>query len=169
MTGAPGQASITGNYPARRSRTLRRRAARSERSTRFRRRTAVESCSSVTTAITGDYARDAAYQRTQIDANGNPVLEPAYGILNARFVYEPSARNYSVEIWGKNLLDELYINGGFDTRDTWGYDFSIVGRSREIGGISLGFSFDRSPRAPQIGARNKGRLRPPLLLWAPLN
>jgi iron complex outermembrane receptor protein len=89
---------------------------------------------------TGDYARDAAYQRTLIDANGNPVLEPGYGILNTRFVYEPSDRNYSVEVWGKNLLDELYINGGFDTRDTWGYDFSIVGRSREVG-VSLSFSF----------------------------
>ena len=90
--------------------------------------------------FTGDYARDAAYQRTQIDANGNPVLEPGYGILNTRFVYEPAARNYSVELWGKNLLDELYINGGFDTRDTWGYDFSIVGRSREVG-VSLSFTF----------------------------
>jgi outer membrane receptor protein involved in Fe transport len=88
----------------------------------------------------GPYARDAAYQRTQIDANGKPKLEPAYGIFNARFVYEPAARNYSVEIWGKNLTDELYVNGGFDTRDTWGYDFSIVGRSREVG-ISLGFTF----------------------------
>jgi outer membrane receptor protein involved in Fe transport len=60
--------------------------------------------------------------------------------LNARFVYEPSARNYSVELWGKNLTDELYVNGGFDTRDTWGYDFSIVGRSREIG-VTLSFTF----------------------------
>jgi iron complex outermembrane receptor protein len=88
----------------------------------------------------GDYARDAAYQRTLVDANGNPVLEPAYGIFNARLVYEPADRNYSVEVWGKNLTDELYINGGFDTRDTWGYDFAIVGRSREIG-VSLGFTF----------------------------
>ena len=86
----------------------------------------------------GDYARDAAYQRTLIDENGNPYLEPAYGILNARFVYEPAAGNYSVELWGKNLTDELYINGGFDTRDNWGYDFSVVGRSREVG---LGISF----------------------------
>jgi outer membrane receptor protein involved in Fe transport len=68
------------------------------------------------------------------------VLEPAYGILNARFVYEPSARNYAVELWGKNLTDELYVNGGFDTRDIWGYDFSIVGRSREVG-VSLSFTF----------------------------
>jgi len=88
----------------------------------------------------GDYSRDAAYQRTQIDASGKPVLEPGYGIFNARFVFEPSARNYSFEIWGKNLTDELYVNGGFDTRDTWGYDFSIVGRSREVG-IGLSFSF----------------------------
>jgi outer membrane receptor protein involved in Fe transport len=88
----------------------------------------------------GDYARDAAYQRTQIDANGKPVLEPGYGILNARFVYEPAKRNYSFEVWGKNLTDELYVNGGFDTRDTWGYDFAIVGRSREVG-VSLSFTF----------------------------
>ena len=80
-----------------------RRAARSARSTRFRRRTAGGSCSSATTAGRDDYARDAAYQRTLIDQNGNPVLEPAYGIFNARFVYEPAARNYSVELWGKNL------------------------------------------------------------------
>ena len=86
-------------------------------------------------------ARDAAYQRTQIDpATGKPVLEPAYGILNARFVYEPAMRNYSVELWGKNLLDELYVNGGFDTRDTWGYDFSVVGRSRQVG-VGLNFKF----------------------------
>jgi len=90
---------------------------------------------------TGPYARDAAYQRTQIDpVTLKPVLEPSYTILNTRFVYEPSDRKYSVEIWGKNLLDELYVNGGFDTRDTWGYDFSIVGRAREVG-LGLSFTF----------------------------
>ena len=89
----------------------------------------------------GDYARDAAYQRTQIDpVTLQPVLEPSYTIVNTRFVYEPPARNFAVEIWGKNLLDELYVNGGFDTRDTWGYDFSIVGRAREYG-IGLSFEF----------------------------
>ncbi len=88
----------------------------------------------------GDYARDSAYQRTLIDANGNPILEPGYGILNSRFVYEPADRNFAIEIWGKNLTDELYVNGGFDTRDTWGYDFAIVGRSREVG-VSLSFTF----------------------------
>jgi outer membrane receptor protein involved in Fe transport len=89
---------------------------------------------------TGEYARDAAYQRTLVDENGNPVLEPAYGLFNARFVYEPADRNYSVELWGKNLTDEQYVNGGFDTRDIWGYDFAIIGRAREMG-VSVGFTF----------------------------
>jgi iron complex outermembrane recepter protein len=88
----------------------------------------------------GEYARDAAYQRTAIDASGNPILEPAYGIFNSRFVYEPADRNYSVAFWGTNLTDEQYVNGGFNTRDTWGADFAIIGRSREVG-LSLGFTF----------------------------
>jgi iron complex outermembrane receptor protein len=140
LTGQPGQASITGNYPgapfayaAEESGTL---GVQYEIPTANGGRILLVG----NYGFTGDYARDPAYQRTQIDANGRPVLEPGYGILNARFVYEPAARNYSVELWGKNLLDELYINGGFDTRDTWGYDFSIVGRSREVG-VSLSFTF----------------------------
>jgi iron complex outermembrane receptor protein len=88
----------------------------------------------------GEYVRDAAYQRTPIDANGNIIFEPAYGILNARFVYEPADRNYSISLWGTNLTDEQYVNGGFDTRNVWGYDFVIIGRSREVG-LSIGFTF----------------------------
>jgi outer membrane receptor protein involved in Fe transport len=140
LTGEPGQSGITGNYPgapfayaAEESGML---GAQYEVPLRNGGRLMLVG----NYGYIGDYARDAAYQRTQIDINGNPVLEPAYGILNTRFLYEPASRNYSVEIWGKNLLDELYVNGGFDTRDTWGYDFSIVGRSREVG-ISLAFSF----------------------------
>jgi outer membrane receptor protein involved in Fe transport len=140
LTGPAGQASITGNFPgapfayaAEESGTI---GANYEIPLGNGGRILLVG----NYGYTGDYARDAAYQRTQIDANGNPVLEPAYGILNARFVYEPADRNYAIEVWGKNLLDELYINGGFDTRDIWGYDFSIVGRSREAG-VSLSFSF----------------------------
>ena len=87
-----------------------------------------------------DYTRDAAYQRNHVDANGNIVLEPSYGILNAQLIYEPADRNYRISLWGRNLTDEQYINGGFDTRNVWGYDFAIVGRSREMG-VSLGFEF----------------------------
>jgi iron complex outermembrane receptor protein len=140
LTGPPGQASITGNYPgapfayaAEESGTL---GANYEIPLSNGGRVLLVG----NYGFTGDYARDSAYQRTLIDANGNPVLEPGYGIFNARFVYEPADRNYSLEVWGKNLLDELFINGGFDTRDIWGYDFSIVGRSREVG-VGLSFTF----------------------------
>jgi iron complex outermembrane receptor protein len=140
LTGPPGQASITGNYPGAPF------AYAPEESYSIGANYEIPMSNGGRILLVGnygyrgDYARDAAYQRTFIDQNGNPVLEPGYGILNARFVYEPSARNYAVEVWGKNLTDELYVNGGFDTRDIWGYDFSIVGRSREVG-ISLSFTF----------------------------
>jgi iron complex outermembrane receptor protein len=88
----------------------------------------------------GEYARDAANQRTPVDANGNPILEPAYGLLDLRAVYEDPYGNWNIGVWGRNLIDEQYVNGGFDTRFVWGYDFSVIGRSREIG-VSLGFTF----------------------------
>jgi len=141
FTGVPGQASITGNYPG----APFAYAADQTGTLGVNYHIPLRNSGQLTIVgnygYTGEYARDAAYQRTQIDpVTGKPVLEPGYGILNARLVYEPAARNYSVELWGKNLLDELYVNGGFDTRDTWGYDFSIVGRSREVG-VGLSFKF----------------------------
>ncbi len=89
---------------------------------------------------TGDYVRDAAYQRIPVDASGNIVTEPSYGILNSRITYTPQDADWSVSVWGNNLTDEKYINGGFDTRNVWGYDFSVVGRSREYGAtVSMSF------------------------------
>jgi iron complex outermembrane receptor protein len=87
-----------------------------------------------------EYVRDPANQRIPKDANGNTIFEPAYGILNARMRYEPADRNWSLELWGRNLSDEQYVNGGFDTRTVWGYDFTVIGQSREVG-VSLGFQF----------------------------
>jgi len=87
-----------------------------------------------------EYVRDPANQRTPVDANGNAIFEPAYGLLNARVVFDAPDRSWNVALWGTNLTDEWYVNGGFDTRNVWGYDFSIIGRSREVG-VSLGFTF----------------------------
>ena len=80
-----------------------------------------------------EYVRDAAHQRILIDEHGNYIMEPSYGVLNLRMMYEPSAANWSVSLWGSNLTDEQYVNGGFDARDVWGYDFALVGPSREVG------------------------------------
>jgi outer membrane receptor protein involved in Fe transport len=87
-----------------------------------------------------EYTRDNANQRTPVDANGNYIYEPAYGLLNARVVYRPADANWSASLWGMNLTDEQYVNGGFDTRFVWGYDFSVIGRSREVG-VSVNLEF----------------------------
>jgi iron complex outermembrane recepter protein len=86
------------------------------------------------------YVRDPAAQRIPPAAGGGVAFEPSYGILNARVVVEPPDRRWSVSVWGRNLTDEWYINGGFDARTVWGYDFATIGRSREMG-VSLGFEF----------------------------
>jgi len=87
-----------------------------------------------------EYTRDNANQRTPIDANGNYIMEPSYGVFNSRVVYTPSEGNWSATVWGTNLTDEQYVNGGFDTRFVWGYDFSVIGRSREVGvGLNVNF------------------------------
>lgn len=87
-----------------------------------------------------EYVRDSASQRTPKDANGNTLFEPSYGILNSRIRYTPAGEEWNLEVWGRNLTDEFYINGGFDTRTVWGYDFTLIGRSREFG-LSLNFQF----------------------------
>ncbi len=86
------------------------------------------------------YVRDPSNQRTPKDANGNTIFEPAYGIFNARVRYEPPEANWNLEVWGTNLGDVFYVNGGFDTRTVWGYDFTVIGERRELG-VSLSFSF----------------------------
>jgi iron complex outermembrane receptor protein len=80
-----------------------------------------------------EYARDAAHQRIPLDANGNYILEPAYGLFNGRLSYEPANANWQLAIWGNNLTAEQYVNGGFDARQVWGYDFAVIGRPREVG------------------------------------
>ena len=86
------------------------------------------------------YVRDPANQRIPQTPDGTVLFEPAYGILNARVVVEPQDRNWTLAVWGRNLTDEWYVNGGFDARAVWGYDFAVIGRPRELG-LSLGFQF----------------------------
>ncbi len=86
------------------------------------------------------YVRDAAHQRILIDEGGSYIFEPAYGVLNARVVYEPAERNWTLAVWATNVTDEQYVNGGFDARQVWGYDFAVIGPPREVG-ASLSIRF----------------------------
>ena len=94
----------------------------------------------------GNYGWMAEYQRAgpsefqTRDADGSNRPEPAYGVFNARVVYE-SLQRWQVSLFGTNLTNEWYVNGGIDTGLFWGYDFGTVGRPREVG-VGLRFVFD---------------------------
>ncbi|MBN1240533.1 MAG: TonB-dependent receptor [Gammaproteobacteria bacterium] len=62
-----------------------------------------------------------------------------WGVVNARFTYEPADGQYALSLFGTNLTDEYMLNSGF-FHGIWGYDFSSVSRPREVG-VSLNFQF----------------------------
>ena len=62
-----------------------------------------------------------------------------WGVLNARFSYEPADGAWELSVFGTNLTDEYMINSGF-FHGIWGFDFATVGRPREAG-ASLTFRF----------------------------
>ncbi len=62
-----------------------------------------------------------------------------WGILNARFSYQPADGAWELSVFGTNLTDEYMINSGF-FHGIWGFDFATVARPREAG-ASLNFRF----------------------------
>jgi len=97
-----------------------------------------------TVLLAGNYGWMDEYQRASAsefqtrNSDGSNKPEPAYGILNARIIYEPVSADWRLSLFGTNLTDEWYVNGGGDTAFAWGYDFGTIGRPREIGvGLQL--------------------------------
>jgi iron complex outermembrane receptor protein len=88
-----------------------------------------------------EYQRASANQFQNKNPDGSDKPEPSYGLLNARIVYESAAANWRLSVFGTNLTDEWYVNGGFNTGVDWGYDIATIGRPREIG-LGLDFVFD---------------------------
>ena len=84
-----------------------------------------------------EYQRAAARDLQTKHPDGSSKPEPAYGVLNARIVYQPAER-WQLSLFGTNLTNEWYVNGGIDGGLVWGYDFGTIGRPREIG---LGLRF----------------------------
>jgi iron complex outermembrane receptor protein len=95
----------------------------------------------------GNYGWMDEYQRVPNNDNqtknpdGSDKPEPAYGVLNARMIYEPSESNWQVSVFGTNLTNEWYVNGGFDGSFFGSWDFGTIGRPREVG-VGLRFMFD---------------------------
>ena len=89
----------------------------------------------------GEYQRSAADERQPKNPDGSNKPEPAYGILNARIVYRLANRDWELSLFGTNLTNEWYVNGGFDAAFFAGYDFGTIGRPREVG-VGAKFAFD---------------------------
>jgi iron complex outermembrane receptor protein len=88
-----------------------------------------------------EYQRSSANQDQPKNPDGSNKPEPAYGLLNARIVFQPTSRSWQVALFGTNLTNEWYINGGFDAGPFFGYDVAMIGNPREIG-ASVRFAFD---------------------------
>ena len=83
------------------------------------------------------YRARAADQQSKND-DGSHKPEPAYGILNANVVFQPAGRNWQLSVFGTNLTDERYVNGGFVA--VMALDYGTLGRPREVG-IGMQFTF----------------------------
>jgi iron complex outermembrane receptor protein len=70
------------------------------------------------------------------------ATQEAFGLLNARLVYEPPAQNWRLSVFGTNLTDEKYLNSGM-VSGAFSVDAATVGRPREVG-ASLQIRFDWS-------------------------
>jgi iron complex outermembrane recepter protein len=94
----------------------------------------------------GDYGWMDEYQRTPgnetqpKNPDGSNKPEPAYGILNARIVYQMPNRDWRLAFFGTNLTNEWYVNGGGDNRFITGFGFGTIGRPREVG-VGVNFAF----------------------------
>ena len=60
----------------------------------------------------------ADFQSKNPDGSNKP--EPAFGLWNARFVYTPARGDWRLWLFGTNLTNEWYVNGGFDLGTAWG-------------------------------------------------
>ena len=142
-----------GCSPGRRFRTHPRRATRSA---------CVTACRSPEAELlfAGDYGWMDEYERpprarSVENPDGSNKPEPAYGLLNARIVYQPANRAWQVALFGTNLTNEWYVNGGFDAGDIrvrLGHDRPAA-RDRRERGARRRLSVPLNPPVKRRGAR----------------
>lgn len=65
--------------------------------------------------------------------NTPSLLQDDYSIINAAIAYETPGERWRITLFGQNLSDETYINGGFADLQDQGYAEVAVGRPLEFG------------------------------------
>jgi iron complex outermembrane receptor protein len=69
-----------------------------------------------------------------MNAVNTPSLrQDAYALVNASIGYQTGNGRWRLTLFGQNLTDEEYINGGFADLQDQGYAEVAVGRPREYG------------------------------------
>ncbi len=66
-------------------------------------------------------------------------MQPAFGLLGARLSYTPIGDDWNLAVWGRNLTNQWYQQGGFGAF-LGGVDQGVVARPREVG-FTLGLEF----------------------------
>jgi iron complex outermembrane receptor protein len=93
-----------------------------------------------------DYMYTDGYNRTYVPGDhstrytGEEFEQDAFGLLNARLVFAPPEGNWEVAVFGTNLTDERYTDGGFMS-PLLQIDDGTIGRPREAG-VTLSFTFE---------------------------
>ncbi len=81
--------------------------------------------------LRGDYS----YQSSQAldPANTAALIQDGYGLLNGRITLTPADQNWEIALYGTNLTDELYLQGGLTTLDSFGMVEGTYGLPSEWG------------------------------------
>jgi iron complex outermembrane receptor protein len=93
-----------------------------------------------------DYIWTDGYNRTYVPGDhstrytGEEFEQDSFGLLNARMVFRPPQASWEIAVFGTNLTDERYTDGGFMS-PLLQIDDGTIGRPRE-GGVSFRFEFE---------------------------
>ncbi|MBL4852884.1 MAG: TonB-dependent receptor [Robiginitomaculum sp.] len=81
--------------------------------------------------VRGDYS----YQSSQAldPANTVALIQDGYGLLGGRLILTPDGGNWEVALFGTNLTNELYLQGGLATLDSFGAVEGTFGLPSEWG------------------------------------
>jgi len=88
--------------------------------------------------VRGDYS----YQSSQAldPANTAALIQDGYGLLSARMTLSPHNSNWEVAVYGTNITNELYLQAGLTTLDSFGIVEGSYGLPAEWG-IATKFKF----------------------------
>ena len=84
-------------------------------------------------ATNAEFALQADYSwqdRVYNDIDNGDIDQPAYGLLNLRASLYFKAKDIEVALFARNVTDEIYVTGGLDLTEQFGYRGTFLGPGR---------------------------------------